>query len=59
MIAIFSEPIMPTRCSSEIRMNGSPTINGDAVKPIHDLLSSLATISLKGKLGAALGSYGY
>ncbi|HEX7713489.1 MAG TPA: FprA family A-type flavoprotein [Bacillota bacterium] len=38
---------------------GSPTINGDAVKPAHDLLSSLATISLKGKLGAAFGSYGW
>lgn len=38
---------------------GSPTINGDAVKPVHDLLSSLATINLKGKLGAAFGSYGW
>ena len=38
---------------------GSPTINGDAVKPAHDLLSSLATISLKGKLGASFGSYGW
>jgi flavorubredoxin len=40
-------------------MVGSPTINGDAVKPVHDLLSSLATINLKGKLGAAFGSYGW
>jgi flavorubredoxin len=38
---------------------GSPTINGDAVKPAHDLLSSLATLNLKGKLGAAFGSYGW
>ncbi len=38
---------------------GSPTINGDAVKPVHDLLSSLATLSLKGKLGAAFGSSGW
>ena len=38
---------------------GSPTINGDAVKPAHDLLSSLATINLKGKLGSAFGSYGW
>lgn len=38
---------------------GSPTINGDAVKPVHDLLSSLATLSLKGKLGTAFGSYGW
>jgi NADH oxidase (H2O-forming) len=38
---------------------GSPTINGDAVKPIWDLLSSLATINVKGKLGYAFGSYGW
>ena len=34
---------------------GSPTINGDAVKPIWDLLSSLTSVSIKGKLGAAFG----
>jgi NADH oxidase (H2O-forming) len=38
---------------------GSPTINGDAAKPIWDLLSSLAVIHVKEKLGAAFGSYGW
>lgn len=38
---------------------GSPTINGDAVKPIWDLLSSLAMVGVRGKLGAAFGSYGW
>lgn len=38
---------------------GSPTINGDAVKPIWDLLSSLAVVDIKDKLGAAFGSYGW
>jgi len=38
---------------------GSPTINGDAVKPIWDLLSSLTSVSIRGKLGAAFGSYGW
>ena len=38
---------------------GSPTINGDAVKPIWDLLSSLTMVEVKGKLGAAFGSYGW
>lgn len=38
---------------------GSPTINGDAVKPVWDLLSSLTVIDMKGKLGAAFGSYGW
>ncbi|MFO1417211.1 MAG: FprA family A-type flavoprotein [Methylotetracoccus sp.] len=38
---------------------GSPTINGDAVKPVWDLLSSLTVIDMKGKVGAAFGSYGW
>lgn len=38
---------------------GSPTINGDAVKPVWELLSSLAVVNLKGKIGAAFGSYGW
>ncbi len=38
---------------------GSPTINGDAVKPIWDLLSSLVSIKVCDKLGAAFGSYGW
>ncbi len=38
---------------------GSPTINGDAVKPVWDLLSSLTVIDLRGKVGAAFGSYGW
>jgi len=38
---------------------GSCTIAGDAVKPIWDLLASLATLRLKGKLGAVFGSYGW
>ncbi len=38
---------------------GSPTINGDAVKPVWDLLSSLVVIDSKGKIAAAFGSYGW
>ena len=38
---------------------GSPTLNGDAVKPIWDLLSSLTLVNVKNKLGAAFGSYGW
>ncbi|MDO8311258.1 MAG: FprA family A-type flavoprotein [Sideroxyarcus sp.] len=38
---------------------GSPTINGDAVKPVWDLLSSLAVIKVRDKLGAAFGSFGW
>lgn len=38
---------------------GSLTINGDAVKPMWDLLSSLATLKLRGKAAVAFGSYGW
>lgn len=38
---------------------GTPTINGDAVKPVWDLLSSLTVVNLKSKLGGVFGSYGW
>jgi flavorubredoxin len=38
---------------------GSPTINGDAVKHVWDLLSSLTAVNVRGKIGAAFGSYGW
>lgn len=38
---------------------GTPTINGDAVRPVWDLLSGLIDIDTRGKLGAAFGSYGW
>ncbi len=44
---------------SDALILGSPTINGDALKPIHDILSSLATVKIKGMVGGAFGSYGW
>lgn len=38
---------------------GTPTINGDAVKPVWDLLSNVCFIEVTGKLGAVFGSYGW
>lgn len=38
---------------------GSPTINGDAVKPAWDLLSCMAYVESMGKIGASFGSYGW
>lgn len=38
---------------------GTPTINGDAVRTIWDLLSAMIDIDARGKLGAAFGSYGW
>ncbi len=38
---------------------GSPTINGDAVKPAWDLLSCMAYLESGGKIGASFGSYGW
>ncbi|AMY68794.1 FprA family A-type flavoprotein [Frigidibacter mobilis] len=38
---------------------GSPTINGDAVRRIWDLMAAMTDIEARGKLGAAFGSYGW
>ncbi len=38
---------------------GSPTINGDAVKPVWDLLSGLAFVETRGKMAASFGSFGW
>jgi NADH oxidase (H2O-forming) len=38
---------------------GSPTINGDAVKPAWDLLACMPYLESAGKIGAAFGSYGW
>ncbi len=40
-------------------MLGSPTINNDAVKPVWDVLNSLTTIDVKGKIGGSFGSIGW
>jgi flavorubredoxin len=53
------EPFVNLIEEADALLFGSPTINGDAVKPVWDLLSSLAVINLKGKLGGAFGSYGW
>ena len=53
------EPFVDLIEEADALLFGSPTINGDAVKPVWDLLSSLAVVNLKGKLGAAFGSYGW
>jgi flavorubredoxin len=53
------EPFVDLVESADAIALGSPTVNGDAVKPVWDLLSSLAVVSLRGKVGAAFGSYGW
>jgi flavorubredoxin len=53
------EPFVNLIEEADALLFGSPTINGDAVKPVWDLLSSLAVVNLKGKLGGAFGSYGW
>lgn len=54
-----TDPFVDLIEEADALLFGSPTINGDAVKPVWDLLSSLAVVSLKGKLGGAFGSYGW
>ncbi len=38
---------------------GSPTMNGDALKPIWDILINLNPIVHGGKVASAFGSYGW
>lgn len=38
---------------------GTPTMVGDALKPIWDLTTSLHAVSVRGKVAAAFGSYGW
>lgn len=38
---------------------GAPTINGDAPKPIWDLLSCMMLLEKKGKVGGCFGSFGW
>jgi flavorubredoxin len=54
-----TEPFVDLIEEADALLFGSPTINGDAVKPVWDLLSSLVVVDLQGKLGGAFGSYGW
>ena len=54
-----TEPFVDLIETADAITLGSPTVNGDAVKPVWDLLSSLAVVNLRGKVGAAFGSYGW
>ena len=38
---------------------GTPTIVGDALRPIMDLLLSVLPVLVKGKVASAFGSYGW
>lgn len=54
-----SQPFVDLIEEADALVFGSPTINGDAVKPVWDLLSSLTAVDVRGKIGAAFGSYGW
>ena len=45
--------------SSKAVIVGTPTFNGDAVKPIWDLMSLFSTVYSIGKKAAVFGSYGW
>ena len=53
------EPFIDLVEEADAILVGSPTSNGDAVKPVWDLLSSFARINVKGKVAGAFGSYGW
>ncbi|TMQ75918.1 FprA family A-type flavoprotein [Candidatus Accumulibacter phosphatis] len=54
-----AQPFVDLIEEADALLFGSPTINGDAVKPVWDLLSSLTMVEVKGKFAAAFGSYGW
>ena len=45
--------------SSKAVLIGTPTFNGDAVKPIWDIMNLIATVGSLGKKAAVFGSYGW
>ncbi len=45
--------------NSDALIVGSATLNGDAIKPVWDLLSSLTTINLRNKIGFAFGTFAW
>lgn len=54
----------PESCAAKIHAAdafaiGSPTINRDALKPVWDVLTSISTFAVKGKLAAVFGSFGW
>lgn len=53
------EPFVDLVEDADAILIGSPTINGDAVKPVWDLLSSFSKIRVQGKVAGAFGSYGW
>ncbi len=53
------EPLVDLVEEADAILIGSPTINGDAVKPVWDLLSSFAGIHVTGKVAGAFGSFGW
>lgn len=51
--------VLPLIEAADAVIVGSPTIQADAVEPIWRLLSNLITIKVRGKYGAAFGSYAW
>lgn len=56
--------ISPEHIRSEIEsadglLFGSPTMNGDAIKPIWDMINILFSLNIKGKKCATFGTYGW
>lgn len=59
---IVDEPLpvmMQTLASADGIMFGSPTIVGDALRPVYDLMNSMDTFTMMGKKATAFGSYGW
>ena len=59
MVHVKKDKILEDISDAQGLLFGSPTINGDALEPIMDLLLSLNPIVHGGKVAAAFGSFGW
>ena len=55
----LSDPALNAIASSDGFLLGTPTIVGEALKPIWDLATSMFAVTHKGKVAGAFGSYGW
>lgn len=59
LIQVTKEEIQEAIVTSKGLIFGSPTINGDALEPVLNLLNTLSPMVHKNKYAAAFGSYGW
>lgn len=59
MVTDYADQVLEELGFADGILFGTPTIVGDALKPIWDLTTSLSSVTHGGKLASAFGSYGW